>query len=128
MTNTLRISIVSLLSLVFVLSTGWALADEPEQIAGGKEFLEGRRLQGAGDWGASIERFRAAADLYSLVADYALYQIAQSALQVGDTDSSASALEELLRLHPDCYSGGVIHEDFLLSSVNLLVKYANTLI
>jgi len=101
MTKTLRVSIISLLSLICILSTGWALADEPEQIAGGKEFLEGRRLQGAGEWAASIERFRAAADLYSLVADYALYQISQSALQVGDTDSSASALEELLRLHPD---------------------------
>ena len=40
--------------------------------------------------------------------------------------SGTTFLKELLCLHPDCYSGGVIHEDFLLSSANLLVKYANS--
>ena len=38
--------------------------------------------------------------------------------------SGTTFLKELLCLHPDCYSGGVIHEDFLLSNAPLLVKYA----
>ena len=74
---------------------------EEDKKPGGAEFLEGRRLQQLGEWATSVERFRAAADVYSIVADYALYQMAQSAFQVGDTESAASALEELLNLYPD---------------------------
>lgn len=40
--------------------------------------------------------------------------------------SGTTFLKELLCLHPDCYSGGVIHEDFLLSNAHLLVRYANS--
>ena len=40
--------------------------------------------------------------------------------------SGTNFLQKLLCLHPDCYCGGVIHEDFLLSGANLLVKYANS--
>ena len=39
--------------------------------------------------------------------------------------SGTNFLKKLLCLHPDCYSGGVIHEDFLLSNADLLVKYAD---
>ncbi len=40
--------------------------------------------------------------------------------------SGTTFLKALLCLHPDCYSGGVIHEDFLLSNTHLLVRYANS--
>ena len=80
---------------------GLAMGIETDEIPGGNAFLEGRRLQISGEWENSIEPFRAAADVYSFVADYALYQIAQSALQKGDTELAASSLEDLLNLHPD---------------------------
>jgi TolA-binding protein len=94
-----RILIVSLLLLV--LPSGSMRAIGAEEIQGGEEFLEGRRLQSAGDWTGSIKRFRAAADVYSTVADYSLYQMAQSALQVGDTGVATASLEELFSLYPD---------------------------
>lgn len=93
--------ILTLLALVLLIAPVHVATAEAKDVPGGKEFLEGRRLQGAGDWAGSIERFRAAADVYSLFADYALYQTAQSALQLGDTDLLASALEDLLGMHPD---------------------------
>ncbi|GAB4340486.1 MAG: hypothetical protein Kow0099_16440 [Candidatus Abyssubacteria bacterium] len=68
---------------------------------GGGQFLEGRRLQHAREWAASIEQFRAASEAYSLVPDYALYQIAQSAYEMGDTQLAAEALEKMLSLYPD---------------------------
>ncbi len=84
--------------LLLPASAAWA---EQTAIPGGDEFLEGRRLQQSGAWAASIEHFRAAADVYSLVPDYALYQLAQSALQSGNTELATSSLEELLSRHPD---------------------------
>jgi len=41
--------------------------------------------------------------------------------------SGTNFLKALLCLHPDCYSGDVIHEDFLLSRADLLVKYADSI-
>jgi len=90
-----------LVTLCIFLSAEPSSHAENMIIPGGDDFLEGRRLQSAGEWAGSIERFQAAAGVYSLVADYALYQMSQSALQLGDTDLSASALEKLLSLHPD---------------------------
>ncbi|MHC5060984.1 MAG: sulfotransferase family protein [Planctomycetota bacterium] len=40
--------------------------------------------------------------------------------------SGTNFLQNLLCLHPECYAGGVIHEDFLLSGAELLDKYANS--
>ncbi len=99
--NESRIPAILLAVSCLLLPTASSAQTERKIIRGGAEFLEGRRLQSTGEWTASIEQFRAAADVYSLVADYALYQMSQSALQLGDTDLSASALKELLGLHPD---------------------------
>ncbi len=101
MKNSKRILISTVLALTLLIAPARLVAAETEEAPGGKAFLEGHRLQGVGDWRGSIERFRAAADVYSLFADYALYQTAQSALQIGDTDLSISALEDLLGMHPD---------------------------
>ncbi len=90
------ISVLLLLSLR-VLSVEAA----PDEIPGGAEFLEGKRLQQSGQWGSSIEHFRAAADAYSFVADYALYQMAQSARQGKNTAVAVSSLEKLLALYPN---------------------------
>ena len=77
------------------------MGEEEIEIPGGEAFLKGRRLQQSGEWGHAIEFFRTAADIYSLVADYALYQMAQSALQEGDPGLAMSSLEKLLNLYPN---------------------------
>jgi soluble lytic murein transglycosylase-like protein/TolA-binding protein len=99
MKNILR-NIILLLSIQMFLHTPSAFGGEAADIPGGAQFLEGRRLQSTGEWAASIERFKAASDVYSYLGDYALYQTSQSALQVGDIDLMASALTDLLSLHP----------------------------
>jgi len=86
------------INLLFSTSIAWA---GQAGIPGGDEFLKGRRLQQSGNWAASIEHFRAAADVYSLIPDYALYHLSQSALQSGDTELATSSLEELFNRHPD---------------------------
>jgi soluble lytic murein transglycosylase-like protein/TolA-binding protein len=95
-----RCSLV-LLGLLTCLTLSVPVGAEESEEPGAAQFLEGRHLQQLGEWAASMGQFRAAADVYSIVADYALYQMAQSAFQIGDTESAASALEELLNLYPD---------------------------
>ncbi len=41
--------------------------------------------------------------------------------------SGTNFLSSLLRLHPDCYAGGVIWEDFVVAYSDLLVRYADSL-
>jgi len=72
-----------------------------EEFVGADAFLEGMRLQERKEFAASIEQFRAAAAVYSLVADYSLNRMVQSALYLGDKDLAVSALEKLIRDYPD---------------------------
>ncbi len=90
---------MSLLPILFLLVL--VVPAQGASVPGGDEFLEGRRLQQTGKWAASIEQFRIAAEVYTLVPDYALYQMAQSAFQEGDMDLGTSALGKLLNLYPD---------------------------
>lgn len=90
--------IITLLLLSFPVR---AVQAEPTEIPGGAEFLKGKQLQQSGQWQSSLEHFRAAAEAYSSVADYALYQMAQSALQGKNTTVAVSSLEKLLALYPN---------------------------
>lgn len=92
----------ALIGFLAVISGSSALTPAEETIVpGGAEFLEGRRLQQAGDWPASMEAFKKVVDIYSPVSDYALYEAAESAIRIGDRENAASNLEVLLGLYPD---------------------------
>jgi len=89
--------LISLLNVLIFIQPSYA-ADEI--IPGGREFLEGVKLQEAGEYTASIEQYRAASDIYSVVADYALYRMAQCAVKLQDNTLAVSALENLIDRHP----------------------------
>ena len=99
--NSSRLSIACVLFLLSLsLPTFSSQADE-NTISGGDEFLKGHRLQQKGQWAASIDHFRTAAGVYSLVADYALYQMAASAMKLDNTKLAISSLEKLLKSYPE---------------------------
>jgi soluble lytic murein transglycosylase len=90
---------ILIFSLAFFLSPQLIVYAEETGIPGGDAFLEGVRLQQLKQWSASLDQFRAAADVYSVVADYALYRIAQISL-FEDNDLAVSSLETLIKKYP----------------------------
>lgn len=98
--NSSRLSIACAFFLVCLLLPAFPSQADESTISGGEEFLKGHRLQEKGKWAASIEHFRKAAGIYSLVADYALYQMAASAQKLDNTELAISSLEKLLKDYP----------------------------
>lgn len=92
--------ILTLFLLLFSFPTHAGRAEQID-IPGGKDFLQGLRLQEAGKWKSSIEPLRKAADIYSFVADYSLNRMAQSALKAGNQDLAVAALEKLIDEYDD---------------------------
>ncbi len=99
--STQTLTAILLVCLALAIWPDFTARAQQEDYPGGPQFIEGRRLQRAREWAASIEQFRAASNVYSLVPDYALYQTAQSAYETGDTQLAAEALEKMLSLYPE---------------------------
>ncbi len=88
--------------LVLLLLPRGALGSQTNgPFPGAEDFLEGLRLQERKNFSDSIGQFRAATVAGSLVADYSLYRMAQSALYMDDKDLAASTLEKLINDFPD---------------------------